>query len=95
MGLFSVVRIMHWLKVYIFYFPKAVIEILLDTAASVFLNDMGTFSDGLTAGNAVLAFCDLHRNAPFGFLLSCMKIYLFMRQMARFVSYISADDRQW
>ena len=44
---FLIIDIMHWFKIHIFCFAKAVIDILLDAAAAVFLDDMGIFSGGL------------------------------------------------
>ena len=41
------IRIMQGFKIYVFCFAKAVIDILLNTAAAVFLDDMGIFSGGL------------------------------------------------
>ena len=59
---------MQWFKVIILDFPKAVIKILLDTAASVFADDTGAFADRLAVWDAVLVFCGLHEKSTFRFL---------------------------
>lgn len=86
---------MQGFKVCVSYLSEAVIKILLVSAATVFVDDMSAFTGGLAVGNTVWIFDDLHGKTPFSFLLKCVKIYLFMRQMARFVPYISVADRQW
>ena len=66
-GAFSVVCIMQGFKIIIFYFPKAVIEVLLCAAAAVSADDAGAFAAGLAVWEAVLLFCALHENHPFVF----------------------------
>ena len=58
---------MNWLKICVFYSPKAVIKILLDAAASVFLDDMGAFADRLAVWDTVLVFRCLHEKNSFLF----------------------------
>jgi len=48
-------------------FTKPVIDVLLITAAAVFMNDMGTFVNGLTVFCAIVIFCEVHEKAPFVF----------------------------
>lgn len=95
MEAFLIVGIMQRFKVCVFYLSEAVIKILLVSAAPVSIDDAGAFADGLTVWDAVWIFCDLHGKTPFSFLIKCVETDSFMRQMARFVPYISADDRQW
>ena len=80
---------MDGFKIRILHFAKAIIDELLDAAAAVFLDDAGAFANGVAVWNSILVFCDAHENASFSFSLTWKKGGGFMRQMARFVSYIS------
>ena len=66
-GLFLIVCIMQGFKIMISDFTKPVIDVLLITAAAVFMNDMGTFVNGLTVFCAIVIFCEVHEKAPFVF----------------------------
>ena len=85
---------MHGFKIRIFHFAKAVIDELLDAAAAVFLDDVGAFANGVAVWNSILVFCDAHEKSSFSFSLTWKKGGGFMRQMARFVSYISRCKRK-
>ena len=95
MGLFSVVCIMHWLEIIIFYLAETIIEILLVAAASASDDDTGAFADGLAVLDTILVLCDLHGGFLLSFSFKMCEIFFFMHQMTRFVSYISCCRRQW